>query len=90
MGSIRKSKGGFSDPAIITDSFERDTDPEQFFCPDCAKGEYGLRKKLYPRLDYNESDKDLWLQCTKSCGKIFGINQLKKESKIEGFAVPIK
>ena len=87
MGQVRRSKGGFSDPVIITESFESE-DNEILYCPECAKGPYGLKKRLYPRLDYNESDKDLWLQCTKSCGKIFGINQLKKQSKLEGFAVP--
>ena len=86
-GGIRKSKGGFSDPAIITDSFESQ-DKEVLYCPECRKDPYGLKKRLYPRLDYDASDKDLWLQCTKSCGKIFGINQLKKESKLESFAVP--
>lgn len=80
-GGIHKRKSGFSDPYVIRDSFESDT--EFFYCTEC-KDELN---KLYPRADYNESDADQWLQC-RICGDIKNINEFKHSSKLESFAVP--
>lgn len=81
MGSIKKHRSGFSDPAVIRDSFESDN--EIFYCVEC-KGELN---KLYPRANYNESDADQWLQC-RVCGNIKHINDLKHSNKLESFAIP--
>lgn len=83
----KRRKSGFGGDMPIVGEYESDGN-EIYYCPECSKGEYGMQKRLYSRLDYNESDKDLWLQCTKSCGKIFGINELQRQSKLESFTVP--
>jgi hypothetical protein len=81
MGNIRKHRSGFSNPAVIRDSYESDN--EIFYCTEC-KGELN---KLFPRADYNGSDADQWLQC-RVCGNIKHINELKHTSKLESFAIP--
>lgn len=81
------SKINVKDNAAIVrqfNDFGSEEEPVRF-CEHCK--ENNIHNVLGPRLDYDERDKDDWLQCTgrKGCGKIFARYASKVESNVSDF-----